>query len=152
MSYWRVFYHLVWATKNREPLIASESEAILRRSFQLTSDDLGLIVHAVGAMPEHIHIALSIPPKVAVAEAVKRLKGASSFAVGRDLPDISFGWQDGYGCTRSANEDCPLSANTSSTRLSITPTKRPSALWSAWTTNDSSEQDIHQSVSTDFRS
>jgi putative transposase len=97
MTYWRVFYHLVWATKNREPLIADEGEAIIRRSFQLTSDDLGLIVHAVGVMPEHVHVALSIPPKIAVAEAVKRLKGASSFAVGRDQPHISFGWQDGYG-------------------------------------------------------
>lgn len=97
MAYWRVFYHLVWATKTREPLIASEGDKIIWRSFQLTSDDLGLIVHAVGVMPEHVHIALSVPPKIAVAEAVKRLKGASSFAVNRESSGGAFAWQDGYG-------------------------------------------------------
>ncbi|GEM_PF-7011307 len=30
MAYWRLFYHLVWATKNREPLINSFLEDELR--------------------------------------------------------------------------------------------------------------------------
>ena len=107
MAYWRVFYHLVWATKNREPVIASGGEAIIRRSFQLTSDDPGLIVHAVGIMPEHVHIAISVPPKIAVAEAVKRLKGASSHAVNQHAPGNGFGWQDGYGLHSLSEKGLP---------------------------------------------
>ena len=107
MAYWRVFYHLVWATKNREPLLTNQSEPVIQRSFQLTSDDMGLIVQAVGVMPEHVHVALSIPPSIAVAEAVKRLKGASSHAVNRALLGNGFGWQDSYGLHSFSEKGLP---------------------------------------------
>ena len=29
MPYWRMFYHVVWATKRRLPLITAEVEAVL---------------------------------------------------------------------------------------------------------------------------
>lgn len=96
MSYWRLFYHLVWATRNREPLISDEAWAIVNRSFKLTSEDVGIVAHAIGFMPDHVHLSVSIPPTVAITDAVRRLKGASSHGVGRALPNAGFGWQDGY--------------------------------------------------------
>src|SRR5262249_36542833 len=93
-------YHLVWATKQREPLIGSMEEATIRRSFELTIGDLDLDPHAIGMMPDHVHVVVSIPPKIAVAEAVKRLKGASANAVNGRSPrtDLStFSWQPDYG-------------------------------------------------------
>ena len=65
VAYWRLFYHLVWSTKKREPSISQDLETVISRSFDLTCDDLELIVHARGFMPDHVHIAVSIPPKVA---------------------------------------------------------------------------------------
>ena len=97
MAYWRLFYHLVWGTKRREPLITPEVEAIISRSFDLTGDDVELLTHARGFMPDHVHLALSIPPKLAITEAVRRLKGASSHAVNQLLPQQTFGWQGSYG-------------------------------------------------------
>jgi putative transposase len=81
VPYWRLFYHLVWATRDRSPLISTEEDAVIRRSFELTVGDLDLVPHAVGLMPDHAHIVVSIPPRVSVAEAAKRLKGASARAV-----------------------------------------------------------------------
>jgi putative transposase len=34
--------------------------------------------HAIGGMPDHIHLIVSIPPKLAIAEFVKRIKGSSA--------------------------------------------------------------------------
>ncbi len=81
MPYWRIFYHLVWATKDRAPLIGRREEAIIRRSFELTFADLDAIPHAIGFMPDHVHVVVSAPPKIAPAELVRRLKGASTHAV-----------------------------------------------------------------------
>ncbi|MGI8475452.1 MAG: IS200/IS605 family transposase [Thermomicrobiales bacterium] len=100
MPYWRLHYHLVWATRDREPLLGPEEEALVRRSIHLTAADLDLVPHAVGVMPDHVHVALSIPPKVAVAEAVKRLKGASAHGVNQSpsrADPSTFGWQGEYG-------------------------------------------------------
>jgi REP element-mobilizing transposase RayT len=106
MPYWRLLYRLVWSTRGREPLISAAEEATIRRSLELTVSDLDLIPHAIGIMPNHLHVAVSIPPKIAVAEAVKRLKGASAHAVNKAAvmiptedgqPPATFGWQGEYG-------------------------------------------------------
>jgi putative transposase len=100
MPYWKLHYHLVWATRERLPLIGEGEEQAIRRSFELTFADLDVIPHAVGVMPDHVHLAVSIPPKVAVSEAVRRLKGASANAVnarsGGTRSD-TFRWQGDYG-------------------------------------------------------
>jgi putative transposase len=61
----------------------------------MTCDDMGLICHALGFMPELVHVAISIPPRYSVSAVVKRLKGASSHAVRATNP--GFTWQSEYG-------------------------------------------------------
>lgn len=76
MSFWRCYYHLVWTTKNREPLITASVESIL---FPL--------------------IRATIPPKMAVARWMKIVKGASSYEINSRFPNTPapFRWQQGYG-------------------------------------------------------
>ena len=107
MPYWRTFYHLVTGTKQREALITAPIERLIAESFAKSADDLGLIIHGFGAVEDHVHLALSIPPKVVVAEAVRRLKGASSNRVNRELPAQNFGWQGEYGVLTFAERDLP---------------------------------------------
>src|SRR5215210_3959944 len=105
MPYWRTFYHLISATENRQPAITSEIETLLNRSFTLTAEDLGLIIHAVGYMPDHVHMTLSIPPRLSGAEAVRRIKGASTHRVNEQCAESSFGWQGEYGIVTFAERD-----------------------------------------------
>jgi REP element-mobilizing transposase RayT len=79
-------------------MIGADVETILRRSFQMTIADSKMHLHAVGFMPEHIHLVASIPPQLAISEAVRRLKGAASHGVNAELRlDASFDWQPEYG-------------------------------------------------------
>src|SRR6476469_5492433 len=101
MPYWWLFYHLVWATKHREPWIGAPEAAAIKRSVMMTIGDLELLVRAVGFMPDHMHLIVGIPPKLAVAEVIKRFKGSSSRAV-NTLPawrsrELGFAWQAEYG-------------------------------------------------------
>jgi len=99
MSFWRCYYHIVWTTKNREPLITAASEPILFEAVCSKCAELRCEIQAVNAVSDHIHIAVCIPPKVAVADWAKHVKGMSSFAVNSMFPNASshFRWQSGYG-------------------------------------------------------
>ena len=55
-------------------------------------------MYSINGWYDHIHLVIAIPPKHAVAEVVKHLKGASSHDLnhGGEL-DYQFAWQRGYG-------------------------------------------------------
>ena len=98
MTYWRLHYHLIWGTFERQPSITPEREKTIYGVLYRKADELGLKIHAAGNVEDHIHVAASIPPKIAVADCVRHLKGASAYAVNR-MPksDVDFKWQEGYG-------------------------------------------------------
>ena len=59
---------------------------------------MDLIVHAAGNVDNHVHVVVSIPPKLSVADCVRHLKGASAFAINHmNGSDGHFKWQAGYG-------------------------------------------------------
>ena len=59
---------------------------------------LGAVVHAVGGVADHIHLVVSVPPRVAIASFIGQVKGASAHFVNYEIiPDFSFAWQEGYG-------------------------------------------------------
>ena len=98
MPFWRAYYHLVWATKNRAPLIRPEIEPRLYGYLVNKAHELGVRVYAINGWTEHVHLVASIPPKHAVAYVVKRLKGASAFDLNQSGHlDDHFQWQRGYG-------------------------------------------------------
>jgi putative transposase len=98
MSYWRLHYHLVWATYQRLPLLTEPVERQVYGTILGKARELGVIVHAIGNVQDHIHVTASIPPKIAVADCVKHFKGASSRYVNvQPNATGSFKWQEGYG-------------------------------------------------------
>ncbi|MFC1960455.1 IS200/IS605 family transposase [Chloroflexota bacterium] len=107
MSYWQLYYHITWATLERQPLLLATFEAKLHRFLVTKAKDMGLTVHAVNSMPDHVHLAVSIPPNIAVAECIGQLKGSSSHTINRSIPDISIKWQRGYGVVSFRQEQLP---------------------------------------------
>jgi putative transposase len=110
VSYWRTFYHLIWATKNREALITTERMEMLQQAFRVVAKDQGAYTCAIGGMPDHVHVAVSIPPTIAVSEYVGRLKGSSSRYIGKSITDPemeSFLWQSKYGVLTFGERSLP---------------------------------------------
>ena len=101
MSFWRLYYHLVWATKNREPFITTELEPKLYSYLLKKAAELEIGVYALNGWVDHIHMVVSIPLKLAVADAVKNLKGASAHYLNHEgTLGGNFIWQRGYGALR----------------------------------------------------
>jgi putative transposase len=98
MALWRLYYHLVWTTKNREFLIDAKKESKLYPYIINKADSLQCITHAVGGIEDHIHLIISIPPKISIAEFVKTIKGSSAHYLNTNFNDSTkFVWQEGYG-------------------------------------------------------
>lgn len=98
MTYWRLHYHIIWGTFERQPSLTPEREKMFYGVLYGKARELEIKVHAAGNVDDHVHIVVSIPPKLAVAECVRQLKGASSYAINHMLgSDGDFKWQEGYG-------------------------------------------------------
>jgi putative transposase len=70
MPYWRLFYHIIWGTANREPFIQAEFEAALHNVIAAKAKSLGAFVYAVGGVEDHIHLVASIPPRIALSDFI----------------------------------------------------------------------------------
>lgn len=98
MSYWKLYYHFIWGTKSRMPLIDSSLEPQLYRAIAAKAQEMEGFVHAIGGIEDHVHLAVSIPPKIAPAKFIGDVKGNSSHYINHVVrPNFEFHWQDEYG-------------------------------------------------------
>lgn len=111
MPYWRLHYHLIWTTKGREPFIDDPVGAAIERSVRGTCDEPGVQLFAIGMMPDHVHLVVSIPPRLPIADLIGRTKGASSCAA--NGPDLGVrasrsAWQGEYSVLSFGEKAMPL--------------------------------------------
>jgi putative transposase len=59
-------------------------------------------------MPDHTHVAISIPPKLSVATLVGQLKGARSHHINQNYAGGAFLWQSEYGIFSFSEKSLPV--------------------------------------------
>jgi putative transposase len=97
-NYHQLYYHVTWATVERQPMIDGELRQPLPNYLKGKTIDMGGLVFAVGGVAEHVHLCLTIPPSIAISKFAGQLKGASAHWVNHIArPGWSFGWQEGFG-------------------------------------------------------
>jgi putative transposase len=98
MSYHKLYYHMIWGTKNRQGIILSDFESDLYQVMAAKVIDMDGIVHATGGVEDHVHLDVTIPPKHALSKVIGEIKGNSPHAVNHMIkPGLNFGWQEEYG-------------------------------------------------------
>ena len=96
--YHRLFYHIIWRTYLSRPDITPEIEKVLYPFLMDKAKRYHCSIHGVNAVEDHIHMAISIPPSIAVSDAIGKLKGSSSHFLNRELQITQdFSWQGGFG-------------------------------------------------------
>ena len=81
-STYKLQYHVVWGTKYRRKWLKEYVKVALKTSLYDTCTKYPtLFIHAVNTDEDHVHVQMEIPPSIAIADAVQRLKGASSRAL-----------------------------------------------------------------------
>ncbi len=108
MSFHKLYYHFVWGTKNRAPIILPEFEERLYAAMIAKIKELDGYVHALDGTTDHVHLAVSVKPKIAVARFIGEVKGNSSHFVNFIVkPGFDFYWQEEYGVLSFGEKDLP---------------------------------------------
>jgi putative transposase len=90
--------HVVFSTKNREPLIDAELAPRLYGYVGGIVHNTKSVLLATGGVEDHIHLLVSLGRTTAIADFVRNVKTNSSLWVHETFPErSSFGWQSGYG-------------------------------------------------------
>ena len=98
MPYCKLFYHFVWTTKHRKPILTPEIEPHIYDLIRSKAIGLGATFFAIGGIPDHVHLVVSVPPKLALATFVGQVKGVTSVKANQlGLADGQFYWQEEYG-------------------------------------------------------
>jgi putative transposase len=97
MPYCQLFYHLVWATKNREPLLSPSVEPVIVGFLRSKAIGLGSVLFALDCVMDHIHMVVAIPPSIAVAKFVGQVKATASTKFNKSGIGGEFFWQEEYG-------------------------------------------------------
>ena len=75
---WRCQYHVVFAPKYRRMVIYNEIKADIGKILRQLCERKGVKIIEAEACPDHIHLFVEIPPKLAVSTFMGYLKGKSS--------------------------------------------------------------------------
>jgi putative transposase len=96
-TYTKLFYHIVFSTKNRAGFVAPAIEEELYKYLAGTIREMGGSCIAVNGMPDHVHLLVMLLPKIALSDAMRELKANSSKWIHETKPGLAkFAWQDGY--------------------------------------------------------
>jgi REP element-mobilizing transposase RayT len=89
--------HVIFSTKDRSPLLTSDLRADMLAYLGGIVRKLHRKVIESNARPDHVHCLLSLPPTLAVAEALRVLESNSSLWEHETRRQATFAWQTGYG-------------------------------------------------------
>lgn len=75
---WDCKYHLAWITKYRYDVLGGDIGQRCRELIRETARAHEMVIHAGSVNRDHVHLLISIPPRLSVSKAVQQLKGRSS--------------------------------------------------------------------------
>jgi putative transposase len=95
-TYTNLLYHIVFSTKERQPLITSDFKGELYHY-------IGGIIRAeggkqleIGGIEDHVHILAKLKPAIAVSDALRLIKANSSKWANEGKSKTRFAWQEGF--------------------------------------------------------
>jgi len=97
MSFVKIWVHLVFATKNREPLLNKGLRHELIHHIIQNCKEKDIFLQAINGYTEHIHCLISLAKDQSISKISQLIKGESSFWINKNnLTSEKFIWQDDY--------------------------------------------------------
>ena len=81
-------YHLVWSTKYRYKVLQGDIRLRTRAIIRQVCSQNGVDIIKGVLSADHVHMFVSVPPKLAVSDLMRLMKGRSSMLVQREFPQL----------------------------------------------------------------
>src|SRR5690606_34949841 len=97
-TYTQIYVQIVFAVKGRQNLISKENREELHKYINGIVSNRKQRLYAVFAMPDHVHLLISMSPAMSISDLVRDIKaGSSKFINDKKWMNEKFNWQEGYG-------------------------------------------------------
>lgn len=94
----QLYVHLIFSTKNREPVLADDVRAGLHSYLGGIFRDLNSPAIEINSEPDHAHILFTLSRTHALSDVVSQIKrGSSAWLKTQNSIYSKFHWQNGYG-------------------------------------------------------
>jgi putative transposase len=94
-SYSALWVHLVWSTKNREPILIPLLKQEVYQVINEIANDHEIYLDCINGVEDHVHLLIRLHTDQSIANIVKTIKG-KSWEYFKDIPEKYVQWQDGY--------------------------------------------------------
>lgn len=91
---WNCKYHIVFAPKYRRKVFYGEKKAEIGKILRQLCDWKKVTIVEAEICPDHVHMLLEIPPKVAVSSFMGFLKGKSSLMIYEKYPELKYKYRN----------------------------------------------------------
>ena len=81
-------YHIVWVPKYRYRVLRGAIKELLERDIRGISEWLGGELLELNVQEDHVHVVVSIPPKVSVSEYMGTVKGKTAIKLMQSYPGL----------------------------------------------------------------
>jgi len=97
VPYIKIWVHLIWATKNREPYLTKEIRTKVFSHIREYAKTKSIHIDFINGYNEHVHILISMNQEQSIAKIVHLLKGESSHWINENkITRNKFSWQEEY--------------------------------------------------------
>ena len=90
---WNCKYHIVFAAKYRRKVFYEEKREAIREILRTLCQWKGVEIIEGEVCPDHIHLLVSIPPKMSVSSFMGYLKGKSSLLIFQRFGNMKFAYR-----------------------------------------------------------
>ena len=91
---WNCKYHIVFAPKYRRKVFYEEKRREIREILRQLCEWKGVEIIEGEICPDHIHMLVSIPPKISVSGFMGYLKGKSSLMIFQKYGNMKFAYRN----------------------------------------------------------
>ena len=98
--------HVIFSTKDREPMIRSDLRSELFAYLGGLTRELRGKAYGVNGTHDHVHMLISLPPNVSTSDALRFIKANSSGWLCKKWKR-AFAWQLGYGAFSVSKSNVP---------------------------------------------
>ena len=97
MAYVRIWVHLVFGTKNREPYLIKEARDQGIKHIMDNAKSKEIFIDSINGFNEHLHCLISLGREQSIAKVTNLIKGESSYWINRnEILRSKFEWADEY--------------------------------------------------------
>ena len=93
-SKWNCKYHIVFAPKYRRMVFYGEKKIAVGKILRQLCEWKGVKIVTAELCPDHVHMLLEIPPKIAVSSFMGYLKGKSTTMIYEQFPELKYKYRN----------------------------------------------------------